>query len=727
MENAYLKPGIELWGGIECSLNRVQNSYMDQLDRSGHYTRDDDIERFAALGIKTMRYPVLWEKHCPDTSSHISWDYTTRRLNQLKEFGIDPIAGLVHHGSGPAYTNFFDGSFETGLAKYAEAVAKQFPWIKFYTPINEPLTTARFCGLYGHWYPHRKTDEDFLKILLSECRATVLAMKAIRQVNPDAKLVQTEDLGKTHGTPLLKYQASFENHRRWLSFDLLCGKVTRTHPLWKYLIFSGITKKELAFFQQNPCPPDVIGINHYVTSERYIDENYKKFPRHTWGGNKLHKYADVEAVRVSNNCVAGPYKLLKEAWERYKQPMAVTEVHLHCTREEQLRWFKTVWEAAIQLKEEGCQITAVTAWALLGSFDWNSLLTKPLGVYEAGLFDVRSVYPRATAISKMVQSLSKGKPFTHPVLEEEGWWKRPCRIQYFLSGYNESKLCMKSTSQPLLITGKTGTLGKAFARLCTTRGIHHHLLDRDELNITDGAQIEKIILQYRPWAIINAAGFVRVDDAETDAETCFLVNSLAPKQLAAACNKLGVKFVTFSSDLVFNGQKRNPYYESDKVSPINVYGQSKAQAEESVLLENPTSLIIRTSAFFGPWDQYNFVAIALHAFNNKMPFVAANDVTVSPTYVPDLVNTTLDLLLDEESGIWNLTNKGEISWSNFAEEVACRARIQKPTISSVPIAALNLAAPRPNYSVLKSEKGFDLPSLDNALERFFRDREILIV
>src|SRR5205085_10745369 len=102
----------------------------------------------------------------------------------------------------PLHVNFFDGSFENGLALYAKAVAERYPWLEYYTPVNEPLTTARFCGLYGHWYPHHADEYSFYKILLSECKATIMAMKAIREINPNAKLVQTEDMGKTYSTPL---------------------------------------------------------------------------------------------------------------------------------------------------------------------------------------------------------------------------------------------------------------------------------------------------------------------------------------------------------------------------------------------------------------------------------------------------------------------------------------------------------------------------------------------
>jgi len=421
MKKENTKSKIEIWGGIECSFNRVNDRYMDQLDLSGHYKRGlSDIKRFADLGIKALRYPILWEKHQPQKNIKIDWSYSNARLSELNQAGIIPIAGLVHHGSGPAYADFFDGSFADGLAQYAKEAAANFPWIEYYTPVNEPLTTARFCGLYGHWFPHKNTPYDFLKILIEECKGTVLAMQAIRQINPQAKLVQTEDLGKTQSTHKLRYQADFENKRRWLSFDLLCGNVNENHRLWKYLMSAGNVKEDLNFFTENPCPPDIMGVNYYVTSERWIDERTDKYPPHSIGGNGTDNYADVEAVRVGKN--QGPEVIFREAWERFKLPMAITEVHLHCTREEQLRWFYQVWTAANNLQHQGADIRAVTAWALLGSFDWCSLLTKIEGIYEPGLFDVRSVEPRPTALTKLVKSLATANDYDHPVLHEHGWY-----------------------------------------------------------------------------------------------------------------------------------------------------------------------------------------------------------------------------------------------------------------------------------------------------------------
>ncbi|HEX8355803.1 MAG TPA: family 1 glycosylhydrolase [Segetibacter sp.] len=727
MKKGFTKNRIDIWGGIECSLNRVNDTYIDQLVLSGHYERgSEDIKRFEGLGIKALRYPILWEKHAPQEDTEIDWNITRARLNELKQAEIQPIAGLVHHGSGPLYVDFFDGSFAEGLGAFAAKVAEQFPWIEYYTPVNEPLTTARFCGLYAHWYPHKATPLDFLRILLAECKGTILAMRSIRKINPDAKLIQTEDIGKTQSSYNLRYQADFENKRRWLTFDILSGKINEKHPLWSYLTYAGLTKDDFDFFTENPCPPDIIGVNHYVTSERYIDERIEKFPPHTVGGNGRDTYADVEAVRVGRN--EGAKVLLSEVWERFKTPIAITEVHLHCTREEQLRWFKYVWEAATQLKEEGADIRAVTAWAMLGSFDWCSLLTQPKGIYEAGLFDVRSFEPRPTALTKLVKTLSEGKDFDHPVLNEVGWWKRPCAIHYHLEDAPAPKTqSIQLPANPLIIIGKTGTLGSAFSRICNHRSIHHILLGRSEVDISDVADIERMVKYYKPWAIINTAGYSKIDEAESEAENCFMVNSVAPKFLSTICNKYGVQFVTYSSDLVFDGKKKNPYLESDFVSPLNVYGESKAIAEENVLKNNPGALIIRTGAFFGPWDRSNFVHHALKSFATAREFAAPHDVVISPTYVPDLVNTTLDLLLDEASGIWNITNKGSISWAMLAYEVAKKSGYDPKNFKAVSLNEMNFIASRPRYSVLTTEKGFELPGLDNALDRFFTEQDLITV
>jgi len=422
--NIDTEKSLQLWGGVECTVNRVGPRFFNQLERNGHWDRVEDLDRFAALGLRTLRFPLLWELLAPNSPGEIDWSWPDDRLTRARHLGLRPIAGLLHHGSGPVYTSLLDPRFPEKFAQYADAVARRYPWIDAYTPINEPLTTARFSALYGHWYPHAQDDSSFARALLNECRATALAMRAIRDINPEAKLIQTDDLGKTFSTPAVSYQAAFENDRRWITWDLLSGMVDRTHPLWSYFKWAGVTDSKLEFFLREPSPPDVIGANYYVTSERFLDDNFSAYPAECRGGNGREIYADIAAVRSELSDIAGPTNLLMELWERYETPIAITEAHLGCTPDEQLRWFMEIWNAAGEARSAGADVRAVTVWSLLGSFDWNSLVTRDEGHYEPGVFDVFDGEPRETELGKMVRELTARGTFDHPCLATPGWWQR---------------------------------------------------------------------------------------------------------------------------------------------------------------------------------------------------------------------------------------------------------------------------------------------------------------
>lgn len=727
---------LELWAGVECTVNRVGDEFFDQVEWSGHARRMDDLDLFAELGIKTMRYPVLWERTAPHGLKQARWVWADERLGRLRALGIRPIVGLVHHGSGPRHTSLVDPRFPEQLACYARAVAERYPWVDAYTPVNEPLTTARFSGLYGLWYPHARDEPSFARAFVSQCRAVVLAMRQIREVNPQAQLVQTDDLGKTFSTPSLAYQAEFENDRRWLTFDLLCGRVKPDHPMWEYLLWTGVTEAELEWFLNNPCPPDIIGFNYYLTSERFLDERLEAYPRSTHGGNEHQAYADVEAVRVRAAGMAGPRELLAEAWERYRSPIAVTEVHNGCTREEQLRWLMEVWKASTSLRAEGADVRAVTAWSLLGAYDWNNLITCNNKHYEPGVFDLRAPHPRATVLAHALRDLAAGRDPDHPILAVPGWWRGSRRLIYdfavddsgaYIAAFdNEPRMHSAPvvTPRPVLISGATGTLGRAFGRLCDMRNLPFHLLTRREMDIADPASVAAALDRFNPWAVVNAAGYVGVDTAERDFERCFRENVDGPTLLAAACAGRGIQLLTFSSDLVFDGAKDAPYVESDCPAPLNMYGRSKVTAEISVLGILPSALVVRTSAFFGPWDEHNFMIQALRALAAGRRFIAADDAFVSPTYVPDLVHACLDLLIDGERGVWHMANAGATDWATWARRAARLVGLDARHVEGCSTETLNLAAPRPRYSVLASERGTLLQSFDNALASYLRDCEV---
>ena len=706
---------IEWWGGPEYTLNRVGDRYTDQIERSGHAARIGDLDRFAALGLSALRYPVLWERIAPQAIDAPDWRWTDERLARIRTLGMRPIAGLLHHGSGPAYTSLVDPRFPALLARFARGVAERYPWVTDYTPINEPLTTARFSALYGHWYPHACSDHAFVRALLNQAWGVALAMREIRAVNPAARLIQTEDCGRCFGRPRTRAQAAFDNHRRWLTWDLLAGRVVAGHPLRRYLEASGASPRELDRFAEDPVPPDVVGLNYYVTSDRLLDDRLDRYPAHAHGGNGRIAYVDVDAVRARRAGLVGHRAHLLEAWRRYRRPVAITEVHLACTREEQARWLLEAWNAATGARDDGADVVAITPWALLGSYDWDSLVTQARGHYESGAFDVRGPEPRPTAVATVIRQLAQGGTSAHPGLARPGWWRRPERL---LPASARVRRRGRSGRRPLLILGANGTLGRAFGRVAETRALPSCSAGRGDVDITDTEAVHRLVARVQPWAVINAAGYVRVDDAERDSDACFEVNTAGAAHVAEACQAIGVPLVTYSSDLVFDGARDHPYTEDDVPRPLNVYGASKAAAERRVLDVMPGALVVRTSAFFGPWDRHNFVVRTLEALQRGEPCRAADDVVVSPTYVPDLVEATLDLLIDEERGLWHLTHDGAVSWFAFAQAAARACGAPAGLIAPAPAADLGWPALRPAYSALGSVRGRVMRSTEAALAAF---------
>jgi dTDP-4-dehydrorhamnose reductase len=422
-----IRTRVELWGGVECTVNRLHDRFFDQTRRTGHHDRLDDLDRISDLGIRVLRYPVLWERVAPRGLETADWSWTDQRLSRLRQLNIRPIVTLLHHGSGPRATNLLDPRFAEAFATFAAAVARRYPWIEDFTPINEPLTTARFSALYGHWYPHRRDTRIFLSALCHQTDAIAQAMRAIREITPSARLVQTEDAGRVYASRPLAYQADFENHRRWLTFDLLAGRVGRGHALYEWMRENGADLAVLDRHVDVPTHADVIGLNYYLTSDRYLDHRVEGFPEHLHASNGRDRYADVEAVRMRPGGLAGHAEVLRDAWHRYGTPVALTEVHAGCESGDQVRWLSEAWHGAQAAVRDGVHVRAVTAWALFGSVDWDSLLTAERGNYEPGAFDVTTSPPHPTALATAIRVLSAGGSPPDPI-DYPGWWRRAGRL-----------------------------------------------------------------------------------------------------------------------------------------------------------------------------------------------------------------------------------------------------------------------------------------------------------
>lgn len=417
-------PTLELWGGVECTVNRVQDTFFDQLERSGHRKRSAaDLELFASLGLRTLRTALHWETFTT-TQSWSSWDAL---FVAMKRLSLRPIVGLVHHGSGPTSTNLLDPEFPQKLAAYALQVAQRYPEVLDYTPVNEPQTTGRFSCLYGVWYPHHQSMQSYLRALYNQIKGIALSMQAIRTVQPKARLIHTEDGGETFSTPELEAYRVNREHRRWLGVDLLCGLVTREHPLFSFLLGNGLSENEILWFAANPCPPSILGLNYYVTSDRFLDHRLELYPSREGGDTGDEPLIDIEAVRVRAEGIGGVGSVLRQAWERYRLPLAITEAHLGSEPQEQTRWLAEVWREAQAVQVDGVDIRAVTVWSLLGAFNWCHLCARDSDDYESGVYSLQDGKPEATPLAELVRCISQGRS-VEPWLRQGGWWRREDRV-----------------------------------------------------------------------------------------------------------------------------------------------------------------------------------------------------------------------------------------------------------------------------------------------------------
>lgn len=430
------QPPLEVWAGFECTRVRVRGRSIDQVELTGHGSRAEDLQLLPWLGAKAVRYPVLWERIARRGLDTADWQWTDERLEILRQKGIRPVVGLLHHGGGPRGMSMTNPAFPQAFARFARGVAQRYPWIDTYLPINEPLTTARFAGLYGFWHPHAKSEATFAKLLVAQALAIRMAITAIREVRPDARLIVNEDMGRTFATPELAHVANFANSRRWLTWDLLMGHVRKGHPMWNALAVDGEARANLVDLASKPSPPDVLGVDHYITSDRYLDHRVDLFPSELRPRRNQPAYVDVEAVRVAGMPENGVARAIADTWERYGRPLALTEVALAGDPADQAAWWSEAWFAAQEASMRGVDIRAVTAWAVVGATGWDALLCRRTGRYEPGYFDTRTMPARARPAAHAVRAAAALADRVAPPevsanpgrRQRTGWWRRSDRF-----------------------------------------------------------------------------------------------------------------------------------------------------------------------------------------------------------------------------------------------------------------------------------------------------------
>lgn len=273
----------------------------------------------------------------------------------------------------------------------------------------------------------------------------------------------------------------------------------------------------------------------------------------------------------------------------------------------------------------------------------------------------------------------------------------------------------------VLVTGVKGQLGYDVADELAKRGVEVVGVDVDEMDITDEAAVQRVILGAAPDAVIHCAAYTAVDAAEDNEEMCRRVNADGTRYIANMCKRLDIKMLYISTDYVFGGQGTRPWEPDDERNPLSVYGQTKYEGELAVQNALDKYFIVRITWTFGV-NGKNFVKTMLRLAEKGSSIRVVNDQYGSPTATADLAVLLSDMIETEKYGIYHATNEGICTWYEFTCEIFRQAGID---IEVVPVTTeeYNAKAKRPANSRMSKEKldanGFKrLPPWQDALTRY---------
>ncbi len=262
--------------------------------------------------------------------------------------------------------------------------------------------------------------------------------------------------------------------------------------------------------------------------------------------------------------------------------------------------------------------------------------------------------------------------------------------------------------QKIAVTGANGQLGKELRQIASLYPQFEFCLrNRAELSIEKEEQLKNFFLTEKPQYLVNAAAYTAVDKAEQEKELAFLINATAVGNLASICDEIGCRMIHISSDYVFDGNSRAPYLETDNVNPVSVYGESKLKGEQLAMGGNADVIIIRSSWVYSEFGN-NFVKTMIRLMSEKKEINVVNDQKGCPTYAADLAEAILTVISGNKwiPGIYNYSNKGEITWFEFASQIknltGSSCIIHPITTSQYPT-----PAKRPAWSVLDNSKIFE--------------------
>jgi beta-glucosidase/6-phospho-beta-glucosidase/beta-galactosidase len=386
----------------------IENSYptiaggkrIDEMEKCGHYSRfREDFALTKEMGIRYLRWGPPLHKTFVGPGQY-DWEWTDAAMGEMQRLGIEPILDLCHFGVPDWLGNFQNPDLPRYFAEYADVCAARYPWVRYWTPVNEILVAALFSGWLGNWNECLRGHTPFLTALRNMCMMNVLAMDAISVHSEDPTFIQSESSEYWHPAhPNMIEAARFWNRLRFLPLDLTYGHDIRV-SLYDHLLANGFTRADYELFMNRKQPARCIMGNDY----------------YQWNEHLMVRTDEW----VPSGEILGYYVITKQYYDRYQLPVMHTETN--AVTEQAVTWLWKEWSSMIRLRDDRIPVVGFTWYSLTDQIDWDSGLTREDGhVYKVGLYDLdRKLRPVGRAYQRLIQEWAGVIDQSAEPLEKQG-------------------------------------------------------------------------------------------------------------------------------------------------------------------------------------------------------------------------------------------------------------------------------------------------------------------
>lgn len=372
--------------GIECSYPTIENGKLrrDLLEECGHYERfEEDLNLIKELGLKVVRYGLPYYR-INFAPGKYDWEFADLAMRKIQELELTPVLDLMHFGVPDWIGNYQNPELPVHFADYAAQVAERYPWVRFYTPVNEIYVTARISAKEGVWNEQLKSDRAFVTAIKHAVAASILATHEIAKRRNDCIIIQAESAEYLHEAhAVVSEETRLFNKRRLIALDLLYA-----HPpdadIYRYLLDNGLTREEYDWFMAGEPPGFQIMGNDY------------------YGRNERIRLPDGSFAIAED--VLGWYQITHEYYRRYRKPVMHTETNVF-EAEDAPTWLWKQWFNILRMRADGVPVLGFTWYSLIDQVDWDIELAEKRGNINAcGLFDLnRNPRPVAEAYRQLLK------------------------------------------------------------------------------------------------------------------------------------------------------------------------------------------------------------------------------------------------------------------------------------------------------------------------------------